>query len=202
MYMNILHGTLEIPSFLSFDIRSLISQLLIRCPQRRLGAQRGVEEIKEHPFLRDVDWQRVLNKEITPPIVPSLRESNFDSEFRALPARLSEEDEGELSPKSRERTLSEPNLNDIAIRAAPVQQPPRADGTSTPTVAGGGTRQQPQASKKQFLSPTFRGYSFAKEGGGSQLRVPEDDTMSLRGGRNSSWSSILFEEEGASSFVA
>ena len=115
MYQNILRGTLEMPSFLSFEIRSLISQLLIRCPQRRLGAQRGVEEIKEHPFLGDVDWQRVLNKELTPPIVPSLRESNFDSEFRELPVRLSEEDEDEMSPLNRERTLSEPNLNEIAI---------------------------------------------------------------------------------------
>ena len=89
MYKKILGGQLEFPPNLSWEICSLIRQLLIKSPARRLGAQRGVAEIKEHIFLRDIDWNRVLLKTIPPPIVPSLRESNFDSEFRALPVRLS-----------------------------------------------------------------------------------------------------------------
>ena len=118
MYQKILIGHLEFPSNLSWEICSLIRQLLIKNPERRLGAKRGAAEIKEHVFLRNVDWELVLRKGLTPPIVPSLRESNFDSEFRALPARLSEEDDGQILDCNpfRERTLSEPNLKEFTIK--------------------------------------------------------------------------------------
>jgi hypothetical protein len=38
--------------------------LLDKNPIRRLGSKRGPEEIKEHPYFEDVNWDDVLNKRI------------------------------------------------------------------------------------------------------------------------------------------
>ena len=40
-----------------------MKQLLKRDPQERLGAERGFEEIKMHPWFKHVDWRKVYNKE-------------------------------------------------------------------------------------------------------------------------------------------
>jgi hypothetical protein len=41
---------------------------LSKNPLRRLGAGiRDADEIKEHPFFKDIDWQRVYNKQLKPP---------------------------------------------------------------------------------------------------------------------------------------
>ena len=42
---------------------------------------KSVSEIKNHPWLRDVDWNDVLEKNIKPPFIPSIYESNFDSNY-------------------------------------------------------------------------------------------------------------------------
>ena len=40
----------------------LISKLLAKDPSKRLGSQRGAEEIKEHPFFADIDWDKMMKK--------------------------------------------------------------------------------------------------------------------------------------------
>lgn len=35
--------------------------------EKRLGYNRGASEIKIHPFFSDVNWEKLLRKEITPP---------------------------------------------------------------------------------------------------------------------------------------
>lgn len=37
-------------------------QLLIKDPTQRIGYERGVAEIKEHPWLKDVDWNLMAHK--------------------------------------------------------------------------------------------------------------------------------------------
>jgi serine/threonine protein kinase len=51
---------------------------------------KSVHEIKNHPWLKDTNWKRYLNKEVPPPFIPSMRESNFDSEFNDLPIDFDE----------------------------------------------------------------------------------------------------------------
>jgi len=42
--------------------------LLSKNPLRRLGAgSRDAEEIKEHPFFAGIDWDKVLERRLTPP---------------------------------------------------------------------------------------------------------------------------------------
>ncbi|KAG9315591.1 kinase-like domain-containing protein [Chiua virens] len=60
--------------------------LLTRDPARRLGSSKtDAEEIKKHPFFKDVSFDDVFNKRIPPPYFPTINgsadTSNFDEEF-------------------------------------------------------------------------------------------------------------------------
>ncbi|KAG9227235.1 hypothetical protein CCMSSC00406_0004226 [Pleurotus cornucopiae] len=68
------------------DAVSILQKLLTRDPQRRLGSSKeDAEEIKRHPFFKDVSFDDVLNKRIPPPYFPTINgpadTSNFDEEF-------------------------------------------------------------------------------------------------------------------------
>jgi len=68
------------------DAVSVLQKLLTRDPTRRLGSgQADAEEIKAHPFFKDVIWDDVLNKRLPAPYFPTINgsadTSNFDEEF-------------------------------------------------------------------------------------------------------------------------
>jgi len=68
------------------DAVSILQKLLTRDPTRRLGSGKSdAEEIKRHPFFKDVNFDDVLHKRIPPPYFPSVNgsadTSNFDEEF-------------------------------------------------------------------------------------------------------------------------
>lgn len=44
-------------------------KLLLRNPQARLGVN-GIEEIKEHQWLADVEWERIEQKKLKAPFKP------------------------------------------------------------------------------------------------------------------------------------
>jgi serine/threonine protein kinase len=68
LFYNIEQGKLIIPNFVSENAKSLLRGLLQRDPKRRLGGgNRDSEEIKEHKFFEDVDWQKIYEKKIEPP---------------------------------------------------------------------------------------------------------------------------------------
>ena len=53
---------------MSESARGLILQLLNRNPHKRLGSgQRDAQDIKEHAFFKDINWDDVINKRITVP---------------------------------------------------------------------------------------------------------------------------------------
>lgn len=52
-------------------------QLLTRDPNRRLGSSKAdAEEIKRHPFFKDVSFDDVFNKRIPPPYFPTIVSSH------------------------------------------------------------------------------------------------------------------------------
>jgi len=74
------------PITMQRDAVSILQKLLTRDPTRRLGSGRSdAEEIKRHPFFRDVNFDDIVNKRVPPPYFPSITSaadtSNFDSEF-------------------------------------------------------------------------------------------------------------------------
>lgn len=89
MYHRILNDNLSFPDYLnrSHPVIDLLIKLLEKDPSNRI---KDIEEIKQHPWLRDTNWKKYLRKEVTPPFVPSMRESNFDPEFNDLPVDFDE----------------------------------------------------------------------------------------------------------------
>ncbi|KAF8134000.1 hypothetical protein EV363DRAFT_1214730 [Boletus edulis] len=68
------------------DAVSILQKLLTRDPVRRLGSSKAdADEIKRHPFFKDVNFDDVFNKRIPPPYFPTINgsadTSNFDKEF-------------------------------------------------------------------------------------------------------------------------
>ena len=60
------------------DVKDFLEKLLTRDPKQRLGATRGVQELKEHPFLADVNWDTLITDPA--PWIPGGKEAD-DSNF-------------------------------------------------------------------------------------------------------------------------
>lgn len=88
----------------SEDAKSLIRGLLERNPDRRLGSE-GAAPIREHPFFRGIDWDKLEECEVVAPIRPRVVSetdvSNFDDTFTSEPAALTPPEPSELSDDSR-----------------------------------------------------------------------------------------------------
>jgi hypothetical protein len=68
IFHNIECAELKIPNYVSAEATDLLRKLLERDPNKRLGGSaKDAQEIKEHPYFKDVDWNKVYNKEIKPP---------------------------------------------------------------------------------------------------------------------------------------
>ncbi|GAA5903858.1 hypothetical protein JCM6882_001333 [Rhodosporidiobolus microsporus] len=85
MYQKILTDPLRFGDEISPDARSLLTGLLTRDPQQRLGVT-GAESIRSHPFFsKHIDFRLLMQKKIQPPFKPSVESaadtSNFDAEF-------------------------------------------------------------------------------------------------------------------------
>lgn len=60
---------------------SALRGLLDRDPETRLGCRpKGQEwqDIQQHPWFADIDWDRLADKEAQPPYVPDMNQANFD----------------------------------------------------------------------------------------------------------------------------
>ena len=71
LFSNITNNPLEFPAEsdlrLSSACRDVLQKLLVKDPSKRLGTQRGMQDIKEHEFFAGVDWEKVGRKEQQPP---------------------------------------------------------------------------------------------------------------------------------------
>lgn len=81
------------PPWISAEPRELLQGLLATNPAERTGSTRGALEVKEHAWLREVNWTRVYRRERQPcfprfpPVVPQAdTAANFAAEFTKQPA--------------------------------------------------------------------------------------------------------------------
>ena len=70
----------ELPEDWGENSREFINSLLQRKPKKRLGYN-GVNEIKEHPWMKDIDWDLLYNKKIEAPFIPPIDKENFDKKY-------------------------------------------------------------------------------------------------------------------------
>ncbi len=61
---------------MSPDAYDFIDKLLCMDPAKRLGSN-GIDEIKKHPFFKDINWDKVLDME--PPFKPDGKD--LDAQF-------------------------------------------------------------------------------------------------------------------------
>ncbi|KAI8813372.1 kinase-like domain-containing protein [Cladochytrium replicatum] len=83
---RILEDSIEYPSNLPVDTLDLLNKLMTKNPARRLGGGRAdAQEVKNHPYFKEANWDAILAKQVPPPWKPTIRHerdiSNFDSEF-------------------------------------------------------------------------------------------------------------------------
>ena len=89
MYQKILTGELRFPSYISLEAKSLLEGLLTRDPEKRLGSgSGGSESVKNHPFFKDINWDKLMKKEIDAPFKPKVKgemdTGEIDEAFTAL----------------------------------------------------------------------------------------------------------------------
>ncbi|CAO1301760.1 unnamed protein product [Diamesa hyperborea] len=79
IYEKILCGKITFPQNFCPVSRDLIKKLLQQDRTKRLGAMKnGANDIKNHRYFQDIDWEDVVNKKYVPPIKP-LTKSDADS---------------------------------------------------------------------------------------------------------------------------
>ena len=95
IFKNISKGNLKIPNFVSKKAQRLIKLLLKKDPNKRLGSKGDVEEIKNDEYFKDVDWEKVYNKEIVPPKLNNKKNLNMFKEPRLFADDNSDDDEND-----------------------------------------------------------------------------------------------------------
>ena len=100
--LDIYKQKLKFPRYLNEDAIDLISKLLVFEPKKRLGyGKDGTENIKNHPFFEEINWDDIWNKKIVPPFKPELEDEldlkYFDSQFTSEPVESFSK-----NPRSRE----------------------------------------------------------------------------------------------------
>jgi RAC serine/threonine-protein kinase len=105
MYEKILYAPLPIPDTFSADAKDFISKLLERDPLKRLI---NPENIKKHPFFKNIDFAKLEKKEITPPFIPDVQSpddvGNIDSEFLDEEIGSDDEKPGSGTKKGKDPT--------------------------------------------------------------------------------------------------
>mmetsp|Transcript_13186 Transcript_13186/g.11268 ORF Transcript_13186/g.11268 Transcript_13186/m.11268 type:complete len:324 (+) Transcript_13186:505-1476(+) len=73
---NIANERYKLPKNISEDGQSLLKGLLKKSPKKRLGAEKGAEEIKSHPWFKNINWKDAYDKKLKTPsgekIIPKL----------------------------------------------------------------------------------------------------------------------------------
>lgn len=85
MYRKILEDPLKFPGseIVPPAARDLLSRLLDRDPQRRLGAN-GAAEIKSHHFFANIDWRKLLQRKYEPSFRPNVVSGAVVLYFRSV----------------------------------------------------------------------------------------------------------------------
>jgi len=99
MYSKIMNAKLKFPSTIPAEAANLIEGLLSRDPKERLSDPTA---IRAHPYFANIDWDKLIKKEIVPPYVPPVKSElstdMIDPSFTGEDATLSVTDNGsELS---------------------------------------------------------------------------------------------------------
>ena len=82
LYEKILAGKVKYPSHIHPDAKDLVKHLLTSDLSKRYGnLKNGVADIKNHRWFADIDWNKLMRREIAPPYTPPLKHAGDTSNF-------------------------------------------------------------------------------------------------------------------------
>ena len=102
MFWLILKEKTRYPRHVSGESREIISKLLVKNPDRRLGSVADAEEVMEQPFFAVIDWNDLRRKRVTPPFKPELRD---EEDTRYVDPEFANDDISLTPPSTRGRCL-------------------------------------------------------------------------------------------------
>ncbi len=86
VYQKILKGKIKFPSGFDSNAKSIIKHLLDADLTKRYGnLKNGVKDITGHRFFKNVEWEKLLKKEIEPPYIPKVKSNDDISNFSQYP---------------------------------------------------------------------------------------------------------------------
>ena len=90
------------PNYLSSTAKNLIESLLRKDPNKRIGSQRGPQEIKDHPWFANINWETMAQQKYEPFFKPKITVDmglhNFDPEFTEMPVNSLEVSHDQTGP--------------------------------------------------------------------------------------------------------
>eukprot|EP01015_Nassula_variabilis_P024869 TRINITY_DN4793_c0_g1_i3.p1 TRINITY_DN4793_c0_g1~~TRINITY_DN4793_c0_g1_i3.p1 ORF type:complete len:312 (+),score=64.85 TRINITY_DN4793_c0_g1_i3:9-944(+) len=103
-------GPLRFPNIknlnISEKVKDLMTKLLEKNPQFRLGSVQDAKEIKVHPWFKDIDWVKLENKEIVPAFKPVIQSEFCQENFNPYLNKI--------DPKEYQSTGQNNNTNQIS----------------------------------------------------------------------------------------
>lgn len=82
IYQKILDGKIAWPRSLDKHAKGLVKKLLVQDLGKRYGnLKNGVNDIKQHKWFREIDWERLVLKEYESPYKPSVKSESDTSNF-------------------------------------------------------------------------------------------------------------------------
>ncbi|KAJ3188491.1 hypothetical protein HK101_009139 [Irineochytrium annulatum] len=162
------------PATVSADAKDCVKAFISRHLDNRLGAKEsgGMQRIKEHPWFKEYDWEKLEAKDLPPPFVPDSKKANFDATHE----------------------LEELLLEDNPLKAKPRKK--NAEGKLEPRVAPAG--EAPEVTKMMnMMEEKFIVFDYTRpKAKSSAVRLPPMDA-SLRNGVNGDGTAAAADAAGA-----
>lgn len=77
LFQNIINNELVLPAEFSENAKSLLTGLLQKNPELRLGGGKNdARDIKNHKFFDSINWEALANKEVDPYFKPAVKNTN------------------------------------------------------------------------------------------------------------------------------
>ncbi|CAM9844290.1 unnamed protein product, partial [Laminaria digitata] len=101
-----LQAGVDYPEFMSEKAVAFVSSLLLHDVDKRLGSgPTGKEDIKTHPFLEGIPWERLGAKNVDPPYVPPRRELSDEPTYENFEVMMEALQETDKRPNKKRATL-------------------------------------------------------------------------------------------------